>query len=366
MGVAEVGVVLVGEVGGVHEMAGLVQKMGALFLIGLAGSLLERFAEFFYAAGLKDVVVGGAKDVISLTGVDRGDGVESWAIGVEEMLAENLGGEMGAEEGFVILGVEVGEVAVGGIGGEGAIEVGADFFHLNQDDFVAHEGGSSGESVRVGMQSVIAAALTPTLSRREREFVAGKRMADSRIDADEAEAGWDGEIGLEVGGLAEEAKELVLFAQERGDLVHDAAGCADDLVFYLLAEGGDAHGIEGDLEMGEEVEDRGDFEGGGGGEAGAHGNGGVEGEVEAFDVGVGEVEKFLVVKDEEAAGDVGGEFTAGFGEVAAEGIDGGVGEGVEGYAEGEGEVSVKEIEREDLELAVGALLEGEGDGAIEG
>jgi hypothetical protein len=191
-------------------------------------------------------------------------------------------------------------------------------------------------------------------------------MPCAGVDAQEADVFWELERGLELGGLAEEAEELVFLAEETSHLVHDAAGGAGDLVFDLLAETRDGEGGELNIEVGEEVEHGGDFEGGGGTDAGAHGDGAVEGEVEAFDVRVAEVEEILVVEDVEAAGNVGGPFSAGGVEVAAEGVDGGGGEGVEGDAEGEREMLVEEVEGEDLELAIGALLESDGDGAVEG
>ena len=100
----------------------------------------------------------------------------------------------------------------------GAAGVGADFV----DDFFAHERADA--DIAVG--------------------VAGDGMAHHRIDADEAGARRNFHLADNRAGPAEDVRELAFAAAGHGDLVHDAARRADDVVFRHLAEPRDARAVE--------------------------------------------------------------------------------------------------------------------------
>ncbi len=85
---------------------------------------------------------------------------------------------------------------------------------------------------------------------------------------------------LHLGGLEVDEGGFACLAGCGDELIHEAAGHADEVVLSGLAELGELetfHGSAGQVEQGCPG---GDFEGGGGGEAGPDGDGGGEGEVE--------------------------------------------------------------------------------------
>ncbi len=77
---------------------------------------------------------------------------------------------------------------------------------------------------------------------------------------------------LEIESAAIQQERVILLAVERDELIHDAATRADKFVFGFLAKAGEVEAI--DFFCGEihQAEGGGDFDGGGGAEAGAHGN----------------------------------------------------------------------------------------------
>lgn len=346
-GGAEEGVVGVAEVRGVHEVAGFVEEELSFAGIGGGGGDLEELDEVFDPPRFEDVVVGGVLDGVAGVGFDAGGGVAG-ALGVsgEELVSGDELGEVVAEEAFVVIGVEVGEVSGGGIAGEFSAVGFAHDAHAVEEDGVGHEGGAAGDAV----------------------LAVGDGVSDVGVDADDADAGGEGEGVVEGVWLAGHEQEFVLFAAHGGDLVHESAGGADDFVFDALAEGGGFEGADAgsEGEVVEEVDHGSDLDGGGGGDACAEGDIGEECEVEAGDVGVGEVDEAVELEDVEAAGDVGGELASGGVELASEAVGVVGGEGVQGDAEGEGLVLVVEVEGEDLDDAVAAFGEEYGGGAGEG
>ncbi len=130
--------------------------------------------------------------------------------------------KIGTEHGFRYLRLKVGleflARNLGEIIQRGAAGLGADFV----DDSFAHERADA--DIAIG--------------------VAGDGMAHHRIDADEAGAGRNFHLADNRAGPAEDVRELALAAAGHGDLVHDAARRANDVVFRHLSEPRDARTVK--------------------------------------------------------------------------------------------------------------------------
>ena len=127
-------------------------------------------------------------------------------------------------------------------------------------------------------------------------------MADHRVDAHEAGAGRDFHLADNRAGPAEDVRELVLAAAGDGDLVHDAAGGADDMVFRHLAEPGDARAIELEIQIRVEAGQGADFHGGGTADAHVHRHRAQQEKAET----IRQLDRFLLQQRENAAANVGG------------------------------------------------------------
>jgi hypothetical protein len=207
-----------------------------------------------------DVVEFGAGDAVVIA--EGGVGLEHELAEAREVsCAEGVAGEVDA----VLLGGHVANGAEFGVGeqmGHGDELVGGKVGEVVEVEFVG--GGGAGRDAKG-------------------ELGGGEGVADAGID-DEAGRVADGGHGNVLGRGAEgavDAEGVIGEGEGGGELVHEAAGHAGELVLGALAGASGGVGVPRGVGEGEEGASEGDFEGGGTGEAAAErdvgGDGGVEG-----------------------------------------------------------------------------------------
>ena len=214
---------------------------------------------------------GGTGDAVLGVGLDDSDGVVVRAEIVQELGAEHPFRDVGVVVALVLGGREFREVVHRRKAQGGAMGV---------DDLAAHEGTDAHVAVGAAAHAVL----------------------DHGVDAHEGRPGGDLDRAFHRARAAEDVREVARATTGDGDLVHDAAGRADDLVLGKLAELGQAGLANFQIKVGLEATQNGDFRGCAGADADVHGHVAQQEEAEAE----GKLDALFLEQREDAAADVGG------------------------------------------------------------
>src|ERR1035437_3878779 len=227
-------VVAVTFVRAVHQFT---DRHERFFVAGFGG--VERLDEFQHAFIFGNWMARRADGAVGGIGLNRGH-----RIVVRFIFREKIGTKNGFGNFFFIFALEFGRGNFREIIQRGAAGPGADFV----DDFFTHERADADDAIGV----------------------AGNGMTHHRVDADETGAGRKLHLADNRAGPAKDVRELAFASAGNGDLIHDAARCADDVVLRHLSKPRDAGAVELQIQIRIETRERANFHGGGTADADIH------------------------------------------------------------------------------------------------